>query len=51
MIHHYLQPGVSPENIINRTGLEKLFFKASMTLHFEEEAEKYRQLFGGGHNG
>lgn len=47
MVHHYLQRGVPPEKVINLPHAEKLFYRASMELYFEEEAEKYRALGGG----
>jgi len=35
MVHHYLQRGILPEQIINATALERGFYLASMLLEVE----------------
>ena len=47
MIHHYLQRGWKFCDFIGLTLFDKQFLMASMTLHIEEEAEKYKALAGG----
>lgn len=42
MLHHYLQKGILPDYILKLHYSEKLFYKASMELFFEEEAEKLK---------
>ena len=47
MLHHYLQRGFKPEQIINLPYIDKLFYRASMDLAIEEEIEKARVAGGG----
>lgn len=48
LIHHYLQRGIKPEDIINLSAYGKEFYTASMLLYFEEETEKWKAVGGGG---
>lgn len=41
MIHHYLQKGRPLEELVNANEIDKMFMKASMDLHFEEENAKW----------
>jgi len=47
MIHHYLQRGWKFCDFIGLTLFDKQFLLASMALHIEEEAEKFKALAGG----
>jgi len=47
MIHHYLQRGIPAEHIMNLDPSEKLFYRASMYLAFDEEAARYKAMSGG----
>jgi len=47
MLHHYLQRGFKPEQIINLPYIDKLFYRASMDLAIEEEIERLNSLGGG----
>ena len=46
MLHHYLQKGILPEQIINRPISEQVFFKASLEVYLEEREREYRALSG-----
>ena len=48
MLCHFLNRGITPDNVINLPYGEKLFYKAAYELYCEEEDEKYRALSGGG---
>jgi hypothetical protein len=47
MLHHYLQRGIKPEDVINLSLTEKMFYKASLEAWLDEEERKYRALAGG----
>lgn len=47
MIHHYLQKGFTIDHILSLEPTEKLFYLASMSLAFDEEAARYRAMTGG----
>lgn len=38
MLHYYLQKGIAPEEILNRSYTERLFYYASMSTALEEES-------------
>lgn len=42
MLHHYLQKGYSHDFILDLTETEKIFYKASMEVKLEDEAEKLK---------
>jgi hypothetical protein len=48
LIHHYLQRGIKPEDVINLPPTAKQFYAASMLLFFEEESEKWKAVSGSG---
>jgi len=48
LIHHYLQRGFKPEDVLNLSTWATEFYMASMLLSFDEEAEKWRAVNGGG---
>jgi hypothetical protein len=41
MIHHYLQKGFSHEYLLNLGPVEKLLYKASIDLYFDELRTKF----------
>lgn len=43
-----MQKGIDVDKIVILSPIEKIFYAASMELAFEEEAEKYKTLAGGG---
>lgn len=45
LVHHYVQRGHYWDKILNATEFEKDFLRASMALHYEEEAKKIRSMF------
>jgi hypothetical protein len=47
LIHHYLQRGFKPEDVINLSAWEKEFWMASMLLFYDEEKRRYQALSGG----
>jgi hypothetical protein len=47
-LHHYIQRGFKPEDIINLDAWSKEFYFASMMLYFDEERKKYEALSPGG---
>ena len=48
MLCHFLNKGILPEEIINRSLSEQIFFKAAYEVFVEDEVEKYKALTGGG---
>lgn len=48
MIHHYMKYGYDFDRLAALSAWEKEFFRANMELDFEEEAERYKALLGGG---
>ena len=47
MLHHYLQRGIKPEDIINLPLAERVFYKASLEVYLQERAREYKALAGG----
>lgn len=47
LIHYYVQRGFDWDRIAGASSAEKQFLQASMILAYEEEAAKYKALFGG----
>ena len=46
MLHHYLQRGIKPEDVINLPLAEKVFYKASLEVYLKEKADEYKALSG-----
>ena len=46
MLHHYLQRGIKPEDVINLPLAEQIFYKASLEVYLEEREREYRALSG-----
>ena len=46
LIHYYVQRGFDWDKLAALSLSEKMFLKASMELAMEQEAEKYKALFG-----
>ena len=46
MLHHYLQRGIKPEDVINLPLADKMFYKASLEVYLDEREREYKALAG-----
>jgi len=46
MLCHFLNRGITPDNIINLSLTEKMFYKSAYEIYIEEEHEKIKVLAG-----
>ena len=46
MLHHYLQRGIKPEDVINLPLADKVFYKASLEVYLDEREREYKALAG-----
>ena len=47
MLCHFLNRGLTPEQIINLPTTEQFFYKSCYEIYVEDEVKKYKAILGG----